>query len=305
MPATELPLVRGRDYYANANDSPWLSNPESPLLGYPQVLGEGATPRSLRTRLALDQIRARLAGSDGRPGRVFDRKSLAATFFDNRSLGGELLLEDLLAVCATLSQAPAEVLCAALAAWDRRNDLDSRGSHAFKEVLQALGPLEGLWRVRFDPSSPLDTPRGLAVEQPQVAAAVARALVTAAGRLTAAGVDPGAPLGDVQYRKVGSQRIPIHGGSHRTGAFNVVEAALTPAGYTPIAGGSSFILVVGFEGDGPRAEAGLSHSLSSDPSSPHYSDLTRLYSEKRLLSLPFREAEIRADPGLRSKRLRE
>jgi acyl-homoserine-lactone acylase len=305
MPAAKLPLLQRRDYLVNANDSPWLSNPKAPLVGYPKVLGDVNTPRSLRTRLALDQIRARLEGRDGLPGNRFRRQDLAEILFGNRDLGGELLLDDLLSVCGRRPATEIEAACSALAGWDRHNNLASRGAHVFKEVIQALGPLGPMWRVPFDPELPLDTPRGLALERAQVRAAAAAALTTAARRLARAGVAPNAALGEVQFHEAGGVRIPIHGGSDSTGAFNVIESALSAEGYSPIVWGSSFILVVGFDDEGPRAEMGLSYSLASDPASPYVNDLSRLYANKQLVPVPFREAEIRAQSLQPRKRLRE
>ena len=304
-PPEALPVTRRTDYLANSNDSPWLSNPAAPMTAYPRIVGDQQTPRTLRTRLALDQIRARLEGRDGLHGRRFDHENVTAILFRNRDLGAELLLDDLLTICTKHAKPATDTLCDALARWDRRNDLGSRGSHAFKEVMLALGPLEDYWRIPFDPSEPLHTPRDLAIERPRVRNSVIEALDTAAARLRHAGIDPAAPLGDVQFLQIAGLRIPIHGGSDKSGAFNVIEAALTPKGYTPIEWGSSFILVVGFDDDGPRAHMGLSYSLASDPASPYASSLAQRYATKQLLPLRFREAEIRADNALIWKSLRD
>jgi acyl-homoserine-lactone acylase len=49
----------------------------------------------------------------------------------------------------------------------------------------------------------------------------------------------------------------------------------------------------------------VTYSQSDDPDSPHFGDLTRLYSKGQMIRLPFTEAEIAADPALRSVRLRQ
>jgi acyl-homoserine-lactone acylase len=86
-------------------------------------------------------------------------------------------------------------------------------------------------------------------------------------------------------------RIPIHGGPHIAGILNMMQSRITPAGLVPVHG-SSYIQVVSFEADGPAADAILTYSQSTDPTSPHSSDQTRAFSEKRWHRLPFSKAEI-------------
>lgn len=45
----------------NSNDSTWLANADRPLTGYERVWGSVATPRSLRTRGAVEDVAARAA----------------------------------------------------------------------------------------------------------------------------------------------------------------------------------------------------------------------------------------------------
>ncbi|WP_262401919.1 penicillin acylase family protein [Actinomadura sp. CNU-125] len=47
------PVLGRSDYVTNSNDSHWLSNPEKPLTGYPRIIGDEGTERSLRTRSGL------------------------------------------------------------------------------------------------------------------------------------------------------------------------------------------------------------------------------------------------------------
>jgi acyl-homoserine-lactone acylase len=49
----------------------------------------------------------------------------------------------------------------------------------------------------------------------------------------------------------------------------------------------------------------LTYSQSPEPDSPHYQDLTELYSAGKWIDLPFTEAEISADPRLRTLLLRQ
>ena len=49
----------------NSNDSHWQTNPDTPLTGYPQIVGAESGEQGLRTRLGVDIIRKRLADTDG------------------------------------------------------------------------------------------------------------------------------------------------------------------------------------------------------------------------------------------------
>jgi acyl-homoserine-lactone acylase len=57
------------DWVQNSNDSYWLSNPDAaPMANVSPLVGAVGTPQRLRTRSGIQEIRARLAGTDGRPG---------------------------------------------------------------------------------------------------------------------------------------------------------------------------------------------------------------------------------------------
>jgi acyl-homoserine-lactone acylase len=75
---------------------------------------------------------------------------------------------------------------------------------------------------------------------------------------------------------------------------------LTHDGY-PINRGSSFVMVVGFTDASPRARAVLTYGQSGDPDSPHFSDQTELFSQKRSRPILFTEDEIRSDKTLRTQ----
>jgi acyl-homoserine-lactone acylase len=152
----------------------------------------------------------------------------------------------------------------------------------------------------------VNTPRGLAVEQPAVREAIRRALAQAQQRFEQAGIALNATLGSVQYVEQAGARIPIPGGDGNTGMWSVISAQLRPQGYTPILAGNSYIQVVGWTTDGQVDPRGiLTYSQSDDPASPHALDQTRLYAEGQFIRLPFQEAEILADKNLTTLRIRE
>jgi acyl-homoserine-lactone acylase len=56
---------------------------------------------------------------------------------------------------------------------------------------------------------------------------------------------------------------------------------------------------------GPRARTILAYSQSANPTSDHYRDQTVLFSRKRWVTGRFTEAEINADPNLRTQTVDE
>ncbi|MFV3015434.1 penicillin acylase family protein, partial [Pseudomonas sp. KHB2.9] len=69
--------------------------------------------------------------------------------------------------------------------------------------------------------------------------------------------------------------------------------------------GSSYLQIVTFDANGPRAQGLLTFSLSSNPASKYAKDQTHAFSEKNLHALPFSEAQIKADPQYHSQVIKE
>ncbi|MBI1402233.1 MAG: penicillin acylase family protein [Porphyrobacter sp.] len=289
MPAGDQAATVVRSYLTNSNDSYWLSNPHLPHAALSPILGRHAQALSLRTRSNFIETEALLAA-----GKI-DHPRAEAMAFANKSLAGDMALAPLLALCAD-AQAPAETVargCAALARWDRRFEVDSRGAALFRAFWAKVAGRSGLWAVPFDPADPVNTPRDLATGGANGSALLA-ALGEAVTELDAAKIPLDAPWGTVQQRRVGDEGIAIHGGPGGAGVLNVQEARPAPWGLVPVHG-TSYIQVVGFDETGPVVDALLSYSQSTDPSSPHFADQTRAYSAKRWYRLPFSPEAIAAE----------
>jgi acyl-homoserine-lactone acylase len=213
-------------------------------------------------------------------------------------------LDDLLAACRQPQSAgndtgqPSALTrgCAALAKWNRRYDLDSVGSQVFTEFVnqakqpgsEDLGTTPGIWHVPFDSADPVNTPRGLNTDNPNLLQALARAV----DRLDKAEIPLEATLAEVQFVTRDGTRIPLQGGA----TYSALHATLTPKiGYTePMQPSNSYIQVVTFDSSGPIADAILASSQSPDPKSEFYADQTWAYSRKQWTRLPFTPAEIAA-----------
>jgi acyl-homoserine-lactone acylase len=324
--AADLPVIERRDYTMNSNDSYWLPNHLTPLEGFARIIGCERCERSLRQRLGYRQVIDRLSAlfndafskPDGMPGTNVTLEKLQAMLYGNssypalgnRNLTGELVRDDLVTLCRTPSPSGVAsddgatidltLACDVLEGWDLRHNLDSVGAHLFQEFWQRVAP-ETVWTTPFDANDPVNTPRGLNIGDPQVR----QALVDAVDQLQELGLPLDAPLGTVQYVVRNGQQIPIHGGPGGVGVFNAINNSLsgTPGRGYDVPHGSSYIQTVTWDQNGPKAAIILTYSQSTDPASPHYKDMTELYSQKGWVDVRFNEADILADPDLETLHL--
>lgn len=277
------------DYVLQSNDSYWLTNMYAPITGLSPIFGDEETPRSLRTRAAHEQVERRMAGTDGFGAPKFDLESMKQVMLSNRHYGGELVQYDLVGACKASENPRLAPACDVLMKWDRKVDLGSRGAHLFHLFAEAGGIR---FKDAFDPHAAVHSPSKLDTADPRVLAA----LETAVDKLNELGIPLDARLGDVQAETRNGVRIPIHGGAGPEGVFNVISVqneSLEPKkGWTSIRHGASWIYVVEFTDQGPKSQGFLSYSQSTDPTSPHYSDQTELYSRKGWDDLLWRDEDV-------------
>ncbi|MER7732930.1 penicillin acylase family protein [Streptomyces erythrochromogenes] len=307
----KAPTLRDAPYAENSNDSAWLANADRPLTGYERIWGNVSTPRSLRTRGAVEDVSA-MAGK----GRltVADLEKLQ---FANRAPAGDLAAADAARACSALpggtataadgSVVDVSAACAVLARWDRTTDAGSRGALLFDRFwrrLTASTPAADLWLVPFSAADPVRTPHTLN----RAAPGIGRALADTVAELRAAGIALDAPLGEHQFVVRGGRKLPVGGGTEALGVWNKVEARWNAAagGYPDVANGSSHIQAVGWDGSScPVARTLLTYGQSSDPGSPHSADQTRLFSEERWVRARFCERDILTSPRLKVVLVRE
>ncbi len=155
-----------------------------------------------------------------------------------------------------------------------------------------------IWTVPFNPRAPLTTPNTLDVANP----AVLRALADAVLSMRASHTALNATFGQVQHATRGRDIIPVHGCSGAIGCFNVIEAnaspgnPFTPGDYGEADRGSSLVMTTELTPGGPVSQGILTYSQATDPLSPWYANMTKLYSEKRWVHLPYTPAQLAAQP---------
>jgi acyl-homoserine-lactone acylase len=307
IPAAQLPTLQRTDFVQNSNDSAWLSNPASPLIGFPAIVSIAGTPQNARTRLGLTYLTGEIA-----EGRRFTTAGVLDFAFSNVAFHAASLLEDLGQLCAAPEAADRQSECALLTSWDRTANVNSVGWPmylAWRKATDAAALSKQLdfSRVPFNPADPIATPRGLRISDPAVATAAIGALVQATSSLGASSLDPTRPWGELQQTKRSNHAIPIHGGGgDRTGGrgndtgneiYNKINSRLIDGRLEPFFG-TSIVMAISFEGGTPSAQGLLTYSQSSDPASSHFSDQTERFSRKDWISYPYTELAIARDPAL-------
>lgn len=287
-----LPDVITTGYVQNANDSYWLSTPDSPITGYSPLMGGTGVTQSARTRAGIEMIRERIAGTDGQPGTKFSLETMKGLWTAHRSMVAEDVLDELVTLCneemgATPAIAPA---CPILASYDATGKRESKGGWLFSRWY-ALAPTGSFWAVPFDAANPTTTPRGLNVTGAGRTAKVT-ALANAINELNARGVALDASHGDVQYTLRHGKKIRIPGCN--TGCYPVISVSTNAADYGRVITGNSFVMFAEMGPAGPRAQALLSYSQSEDVTSPYYADQTERFSNLDFIDLPFTAAAIEA-----------
>lgn len=299
------PWMLRTDYVANSNDSYWLTNARKLLkgpapFGYSPLYGQTEVEQSLRTRVGFRQLEDKIAARG-----LLDLTDLQELAFANRVYAAELVLPELLPRCIASGDASLLPACTALAAWDKRANLDSRGAVLFREFWNLAAGIPGKWLVPLDVADPVNTPRSLA---PAATPVMLAALKTAMQKLQALNIPIDGRLGDYQGDTRNGVRVPVHGAiGDIDGSYNSIHmrTGLQAGGYHDIVWGTSYVQTVGFDAAGPVAYAMLVYGQSVDPKSPHYGDQVPLYSQKQFPLLPFTPDKIRADPHYSVRMLRE
>lgn len=313
-----LPTLRRNDWVHNCNDSYWLTNPAEPITGFARIIGDENAARSLRTRLCILQVQQRIAGTDNEADANFTLEQLQKIVLDSRVYTAELERDTV--VTAICGAAPGGMLlasngssvdvtgaCTALENWDMKTNRDSQGAHIWREFWTlADGTSLALWNTPYDNNDPVNTPRDLNTNNPEIRQAFADAVQT----IQAVGVAMDSRFGDLQADVKNGERIEMYGGLGAIGNFTIAipyrdrphdmeqpngRLPITSEGYPLITYGNSWVYTVQYKpGERVNAHGYVAYSQSTDPASPHYSDYTKAYANKAWPKLPFYEDEIAA-----------
>jgi acyl-homoserine-lactone acylase len=302
--ASHLPHTIRTDYVENSNDSYWLANPSAPFPAYSPIIGDINTTQGLRTRLGNQMIAERIAGTDGLGPPKFTLSSLQAMWESDQSALAQLVLKPLVSACQATPTAKATngtvvdltAACTALAAYNGTGGLNATGGWLFSEWY-ALAPSDNFWATPFNAAAPLTTPSGLDTSNPAILQALADAVLS----LRAHHIPLDTSYGQVQYAARNGIKIPIPGCD--TGCFNAIYAAdglggaLDADPYGEVHDGSSLVMTTGLTAHGPVSQGILTYSQATNPKSPWFANMTKLYSEHRWVSLPYTAAQLAHDRG--------
>lgn len=296
LPADQMPSLIRKDYVENSNDSYWLANPNAPITGITPLIGLEDTMQGVRTRSGNLMVQEALAG-----GTKFDVPKLQKLWENDRNYLAELVSGQLATLCAanpsvTISGGPTVDIseaCPILQSYDNTGNLDSRGAWLFAAYSRLAPSTAAAFSDAFDPANPLTTPNQLNTTNPAILTALAKAVQ----ELRDNGVPLDSGMRGVQVATRGSKRISIHGCGQ---CFQNINAANgNPAYYAPygeVIQGSSLVLTTELTDKGPNAEGILTYSQATDPTSPYFANMTKLFSKKKWVKLPYTGKQQRKAP---------
>lgn len=290
------PWMIRTDYVGNSNDSYWLTNARELMTGpapagFSPLYGQTGIEQKLRTRIGFKQLEESIAQK--RKLAIPDVQQLA---YGNRVHAAELVLPQLLPLCAGSTDRDVASACRVLSRWDRRANLGSRGAVLFREFWNEAATIPNKWAVPFDAADPVNTPSGV---NKAAASAMLAAVRNAALKLRSLQIPLDGKLGDFQGETRNGIRVPLHGAiGDIDGSYNSIHMStdLQVGGYHDVKWGTSYVQTVGFDDAGPVAQGMLLYGQSTDRASRWYADQVPLYSRKQWVTLPFHWETIRADP---------
>jgi acyl-homoserine-lactone acylase len=296
LPASEMPSLIRRDYVENSNNSFWLANPDAPITGITPLIGLSDEIQGIRTRQGNLMVRDRLGA-----GRKFTIGSLQGMWENDRSYLAELVSDQLAELCSAnpviyLPEGPVDVseACPVLAAYDNTGNLDSKGAWLFAAYQRRAPSGADFWSDQFDPADPLNTPNRLNANNPEQLMALAEAV----RELRERGIPLDSGMRGVQVATRGKHRISIHGCGNCFQNINSANGeASFNAPYGEVVQGSSMVLTTELTSKGPRSEGILTYSQATDPTSPWYANMTKLFSRKKWVKMRFSSADEAADRG--------
>jgi acyl-homoserine-lactone acylase len=180
------------------------------------------------------------------------------------------------------------------------------GPHIWRELYNRISGIGNLYAVLFDANDPVNTPRDLNVVDPAVRTDVMLVLAETVQRFADASIPLAIAWGQVHFDTRDGEAFPIHGGPGGSVVYNAISSGglIDGVGYTPIFHGSSYIQAVSWDKGWPDARGIVTDSQSTDPDSPHFSDMTQVFSDQGWVNFPYRIDDIKRNQ-IDYKHLRE
>lgn len=300
LPVDRFPTLVTRGIVQNANDSYRFAVHGRHVTGYSRLLGDPqAGLDDLRTPMSEKRMIELTAD-----GKVTSDETLQVVL-DNRNYAAESWLDAIVATCSRAGVAPEAARgCAILANWDRKNDANSRGPLLFSQLWQRMQSVPQLFAEPFDIERPFQV-RPLASTD-AVQSGIVAALTESVKALEALQLTGDEPWGQLLAARTPNEKVPLHGGPAEEGVLNALRGVgLGKDGFAGIASGTDYLQRVWWEAEAVIADGLLAHGQSDDPASPQSFDQLALFSTKQLSKLPFTDAQIAADPQLKTLRLRD
>lgn len=296
LPADQMPTITRKDYVENSNDSYWLANPNAPITGITPLIGLEGTQQAFRTRQGNLMVQDALNN-----GTKFNVPKLQKLWENDRSYQGELLGSQVVSMCQANPSitipdgrtVDVTEACPIIQSWDRTGNLDSKGAWLWVAFSRYAPTGASAFTDAFDPNNPLTTPSQLNTSNTSVVQALGRAVQ----ELRDNGIPLDSSLRGVQVATRGSKRISIHGCGQcfqNINSSNGSTAANAP--YGEVIQGSSIVLTTELTNKGPNAEGILTYSQATDPTSPYFANMTKMFSKKKWASLAYTDEQIAEAP---------
>ena len=271
-------------YLQNANDPPYYTNLNEPLLpeDYPSNFPE---PRlRFRSQNSLELVHT---------GQLLSLEDVVELKHSMKMILADRVKDDL--VRAVQVRDPKGEVAEAielLAGWDNRAARESRGATLFElwaSKYFSLADPDGAYRERWSRNDPTRTPRGLGDEEKAVEA-FEWAIEEAKTRFGSWDVT----WGEVHRIRAGEMDIPVGGCPSTLGCFRVIGFADDEDGKYRARTGDAWVLAVEF-GEKPRAYSVLVYGNTNQEGSPYFYDQAEIFANKQLKPVAFAEEEIRRD----------
>jgi acyl-homoserine-lactone acylase len=261
----ELPRVIDppSGWLQNTNDPPWYCTfpPQLNPDDYPAYMA----PQGMHLRA---QRSSKLLMSDEQI--TFDE--LLEYKMSTRVEMADRLLNDLIPAARKLGGESLREAADLLETWDRKTDAQSRGAVLFNAWVNTMGA--EIFKVRWNPENPLDTPDGLG----NPAAAVS-ALEEAVGILRDEFGAIDVPWGDIFRLRYMDKDLPANGGFGRLGIFSVLTFVPDPDRKFRPRHGEGYIAAIEF-GNPVRAKVLLTYGNATQSHSKHRGDQLELFVNK-------------------------